>query len=533
MRFFALLALVVTFPFFVCEAQTAFIGKYLVANQSGSSATVDTLQTDNGPLLTLEGLPQVFPAQARLIVKGSLSGTNLKVSSATFEKSIPKALGLKKAQVLIGEVEGEPSPITSIAPLEQILAGPSDSVRTYFENISGNQVSYQFSRATILKLPTRSKIKEIGGWVAVTSALEAQKIDTNSFDMTLVYTPSGLVEGMPLSANVRQKLMVIGTNMVDPGSVKLQTKRSILRFHGLSDASLIQCGDLGGNVTPLKGTCSVYGAADSYSAIQGASNSRGPSASEQIMLGWAPESSAITPMSSGVYTLAARNRGQFSQIALKLPYGPAPAPVSARAGQEYEVWIEFFDAQAEGGDTSQRSVLARLVPKHRTSESRYDNTALIVFKGQTSTRHTQGLGQTLTIPGTNISITPLGLADGATPQSPKNYRFFVSLPNSAVGRIPVLLPQFAYQQETAITAVVGKRLKRVTPAHTGGTALKCTAMPALPAGVKLNQTNCSITGRPSKASKEKMYTISGTNTSGTFSTTVKLTVTKAQKTKKR
>ncbi|MCC7406027.1 MAG: immunoglobulin domain-containing protein [Bdellovibrionales bacterium] len=65
-----------------------------------------------------------------------------------------------------------------------------------------------------------------------------------------------------------------------------------------------------------------------------------------------------------------------------------------------------------------------------------------------------------------------------------------------------------------ISAARGVALSAVTPTNGGGAITSCQATPALPAGLSLNQTTCSISGTPTVGQDVQSYSIVGRNTSG-------------------
>ena len=311
-----------------------------------------------------------------------------------------------------------------------------------------------------------------------------------------------------------QKFGLIVTDLAQPTEVKRETKQRILRLHGLDNATLLRCVDPLGNVVPLSGTCTSNLAGDRYSALNDFMTSHHPNAWERITLGWTSAASIISPTTSGVYTIASRDRTFSGAIALKVPFGRAPVALSRWTGQEYELWLEFYASEAEGGTLPARKLLIpRIVPKHRGSEATYDKTTAVVFGGLNgATTQALQVGQSFTPPGTNITITPLGLVDGATPQAPKNYRVFVNIAttSSATKVTPPLVPVVTFGN-TTITGEVGKKLSKITPTRTGGAITSCTATPKLPKGLQLRSPSCAITGRPAKASRLTTYTISAAN----------------------
>ena len=532
MRFLSALALAMLIPHFVCEAQNSFVGKYRRTTSSTGSVLGESLERDTGIPIALQGLPQVFSPGARIVVNGTLAGDILKVSEASYEKQIPKAIGLKRVQVLLAQFEGESFPFNTVYQIEGSLNGTTNSVRTYFERVSGNQLTYQFTRSSGVKLPARSTIKDGQLRIALTTALQAQGYNPAAFDHTVIFAPEVATDSFFSSVFRDLKLSLVETDLTQPTKIVRETKQQFLRLHGLSYATTLRCVDPLGNVTPLAGTCTIESFGDKFSGLNDSATSGEPNTWEKNALGWIPSTSVVAPTTSGIYTIASRDRTFSGATALKLPFGQAPTTLSRWTGQQYDLWLEFYDSTAETGSLpGEKLLIPRVVPRHRATETSYDNTTAILLKNVTgsTTQALQG-GQSFTPPGTNITITPLGLVDGATPQAPKNFRVHVNIPTTASAKLalPPLVPKVTFAS-TIMTAHVGKKFSKVTPKQEGGVVTSCSVTPALPKGLSLRAASCSIAGRPKKISRLKTYTVSAANASGALSTTIQLEVKKAAK----
>jgi gliding motility-associated-like protein len=71
---------------------------------------------------------------------------------------------------------------------------------------------------------------------------------------------------------------------------------------------------------------------------------------------------------------------------------------------------------------------------------------------------------------------------------------------------------------------VGAAIGTLTPTSTGGAIASYSVSPSLPAGLTINTTTGVITGTPSAVSTQTSYVVTGTNTSGTATATVVMTV---------
>ena len=84
-------------------------------------------------------------------------------------------------------------------------------------------------------------------------------------------------------------------------------------------------------------------------------------------------------------------------------------------------------------------------------------------------------------------------------------------------------PPIISYSETAITIVANAASTPLTVINTGGAIVSCTASPSLPNGLSLSNT-CEISGSPTAPSPLTPYTITATNTGGSDSTSISITV---------
>jgi hypothetical protein len=96
--------------------------------------------------------------------------------------------------------------------------------------------------------------------------------------------------------------------------------------------------------------------------------------------------------------------------------------------------------------------------------------------------------------------------------------------NSVIISVTVndVLPNFSYTG-SPFTYTKGTVITTLTPTNTGGTIISCSSSPTLPAGLSLSNT-CVISGTPSVPVTTTNYTISATNTGGTATTSINVTV---------
>lgn len=80
--------------------------------------------------------------------------------------------------------------------------------------------------------------------------------------------------------------------------------------------------------------------------------------------------------------------------------------------------------------------------------------------------------------------------------------------------------------QTTITAAVGQAITADTPTVTG-TVTSYAVSPALPAGLSLNTSTGAISGTPTAVAAQATYTITASNSAGSTSATIQVTVSSA------
>jgi hypothetical protein len=97
--------------------------------------------------------------------------------------------------------------------------------------------------------------------------------------------------------------------------------------------------------------------------------------------------------------------------------------------------------------------------------------------------------------------------------------------NSATITITVndVTPSLSYAG-SPFTYVKGTVITTLTPTLGGGTLTSCTSSPTLPAGLSVDNSTCVISGTPTAVSSAASYTITATNSGGSSSATISITV---------
>jgi hypothetical protein len=85
----------------------------------------------------------------------------------------------------------------------------------------------------------------------------------------------------------------------------------------------------------------------------------------------------------------------------------------------------------------------------------------------------------------------------------------------------------SYSQET-YTLVKGIAISSQTPTLSGGTPSSCTISPALPSGLSLSSVNCAISGTPSVTAASAQYQITASNSAGSISKSIFLSIVDSQ-----
>ncbi len=113
------------------------------------------------------------------------------------------------------------------------------------------------------------------------------------------------------------------------------------------------------------------------------------------------------------------------------------------------------------------------------------------------------------------------------------YNFNLTLRNNTVGctsaNIPFTVsvavqPPSSLSYTTPNVYTVGSTISALNPTSSGGTITQYTIGPSLPAGLTINPTTGVISGTPTAASSQTSYTVTGTNSGGTVTATVVITV---------
>lgn len=97
---------------------------------------------------------------------------------------------------------------------------------------------------------------------------------------------------------------------------------------------------------------------------------------------------------------------------------------------------------------------------------------------------------------------------------------------TVVLRVNPAIPEISYTHSTGKNGLFNEPMS-IAPSvfkNGGVTLTSCTSSPALPAWATLNTTTCVITGTPNQALSPSTFTITASNTTGSYSTTVEISV---------
>lgn len=95
--------------------------------------------------------------------------------------------------------------------------------------------------------------------------------------------------------------------------------------------------------------------------------------------------------------------------------------------------------------------------------------------------------------------------------------------NTVCGGVLPAKPSIAYTPSTNVY-IVGTTIGTLTPTNTGGAAVSYSVSPALPSGLALNTSTGVISGTPTAVTPIATYIVSATNTGGTGTFTLTITV---------
>jgi Putative Ig domain len=129
----------------------------------------------------------------------------------------------------------------------------------------------------------------------------------------------------------------------------------------------------------------------------------------------------------------------------------------------------------------------------------------------TTTGVISGIASIESNPGTTYTVTASNAYGTSTVQ--------ITIVISIAGVAPTISYPGAYTYQAGQT--LGSP---ITPILGGGTPTNCTSSPALPTGLVLNPTTCTITGTPISTVAQQLFTITASNSTGSHSGTLNLGV---------
>jgi hypothetical protein len=132
---------------------------------------------------------------------------------------------------------------------------------------------------------------------------------------------------------------------------------------------------------------------------------------------------------------------------------------------------------------------------------------------------------------TGLTINPSNCALSGTPTSLQSATNHLITASNAFGSttynitISVLIapPSSLNYAGNPYIFTQGLAISTITPTYSG-TITSCSASPALPTGLGINNATCEITGTPSNVQSSTDYTITASNSSGSTTTTINITI---------
>jgi hypothetical protein len=169
----------------------------------------------------------------------------------------------------------------------------------------------------------------------------------------------------------------------------------------------------------------------------------------------------------------------------------------------------------------------------------YPQTTITATTGQPISAVTPSLTGTVTsfsvspaLPaGLSLNTTTGAITGTATASSPQT-TYTITAANSAgtttatvqiTVTVPIPAPSNLVYPQTTISANVGLAITTDTPTVTG-TVSAYSVSPALPAGLSINTTTGAISGTPTAVTAQATYTVTATNSSGSTTATLQITV---------
>lgn len=130
-----------------------------------------------------------------------------------------------------------------------------------------------------------------------------------------------------------------------------------------------------------------------------------------------------------------------------------------------------------------------------------------------------------------LTINPTTGVISGTPSAVSSQTTYTVTGTNASGTVTATVvitvngqPPLSLSYNTPNVYTTGTTISALNPTSSGGTITQYTIGPSLPTGLTINPTTGVISGTPSAVSSQTSYTVTGTNASGTVTTTVVITV---------
>ncbi len=452
-------------------------------NATGSSGTSITIDVnDVAPVIAYSGSPYTWNADFPIApITPTYSGGT--VTACSSSPSLPAGLSLSNLCVISGTPTTAQSAttyaITATNSGGTKIVSISIRIQTVAPNLSFSGSPYVFTNGTMIAGVTPTNT---GG--VITSCVSSPTLPAG---LTLSSTCD--ISGTPTSVASATNYTVTATNAGGSSSaiVRITVKDILPSFSYAGSPFSFSTG----TAIPALTANNTGGAITSCSSSP--TLPAGLSLSSNCDISGTPTVSSVATN----YTISGRNSGGTATTSINITV-IAAAPEITYSGSPfiYTVGTAISNlSPTNTGGVATSCVSAPPLPAGLNLSNTCDLTGL----------------PTAVAAATNYTITATN-ADGS---SSATIRITVNDVAPLIDYIPTTY-SFTYTKGTAIAPL--------TPNSTGGTITNCTTTPSLPAGLSIAAGSCSITGLPTAIQGSTSYTITASNTGGSSSTTIMITV---------
>ncbi|WGK94383.1 MULTISPECIES: putative Ig domain-containing protein [Flavobacterium] len=464
-------------------------------NTGGSTTTTLSITVNDAAPTTLAytGSPFTYTKGTAITAIAAPTNGGGAVVSYSVSPALPAGLSLNTAT---GAITGTPTAVTASATYTITATNTGGSttatINITVKDIAPSALTYTGSPFTYTKGTAITAIAAPtnGGGTVVSYAVSPALPAGLSLN-----TATGAITGTPTAVTASATYTITATNT--GGSTTATINITV------NDAAPTTLAYTGSPFTYTKGTAITAIAAPTNGGGTVVSYSVSPALPAGLSLNTATGAITGTPTAvtaSATYTITATNTGGSTTATINITVNDAAPTTLAYTGSPFTYTkgtaITAIAAPTNSGGTPTSYAVSPALPAGLSL-----NTATGAITG-TPTAVTASATYTITATNTGGSTT-------AT--------INITVKDIAPSALTYTGSPFTYTKGTAITAIAA-------PTNGGGTVVSYSVSPALPAGLSLNTATGAITGTPSALATSASYTITATNTGGSTTATINITV---------